>query len=66
MIVKVSKPHQDMRFDVPVVGLRTAEVMRRANASVLALDAGKTLLFERHRMLEEANRAGIAMVGIKE
>jgi UDP-2,3-diacylglucosamine hydrolase len=65
VVVKVSKPHQDMRFDVPVVGLRTVQVMRRANASVLALDAGKTLLFERHRMLEEANRAGISVVGIK-
>ena len=66
VIVKVSKPHQDMRFDVPVVGLRTVQVMRRASASVLALDAGKTLLFERHRMLEEANQAGIAVVGIKD
>jgi DUF1009 family protein len=64
VIVKVSKPHQDMRFDVPVVGLRTVQVMRRARASVLALDAGKTLLFERHRMLEEANEAGIAVVGM--
>ena len=66
VIVKVSKPHQDMRFDVPVVGLRTVQVMRRARASVLALDAGKTLLFERHRMLEEANEAGIAVVGMKD
>lgn len=65
VVVKVSKPHQDMRFDVPVVGLRTIQVMRRANATVLALDAGKTLIFERHRMLEEANQAGIAVVGIK-
>jgi DUF1009 family protein len=64
VIVKVSKPHQDMRFDVPVVGLRTVQVMQRARASVLALDAGKTLLFERHRMLEEANEAGIAVVGM--
>jgi DUF1009 family protein len=66
VIVKVSKPHQDMRFDVPVVGLRTVQVMRHANASVLALDAGKTLLFERHRMLDEANQAGIAVVGIED
>lgn len=66
VVVKVSKPHQDMRFDVPVVGLKTIEVMSRAHASVLALDAGKTLLFERQRMLEEANRSGIAVVGIKD
>ena len=66
VVVKVSKPHQDMRFDVPVVGLRTVQVMRRANASVLALDAGKTLLFERRLMLQEANQAGIAVVGMKD
>jgi DUF1009 family protein len=66
VIVKVSKPHQDMRFDVPVVGVRTVQVMRRASASVLALDAGKTLLFERRRMLEEADEAGIAVVGMKD
>ncbi len=66
VVVKVSKPHQDMRFDVPVVGLRTVQVMRRANASVLALDAGKTLMFERRQMLDEANRAAIAVIGIKD
>jgi UDP-2,3-diacylglucosamine hydrolase len=65
-VVKVSKPHQDMRFDVPVVGAKTIQVMVRANASVLALDAAKTLLFERSRLLEEANRAGIAIVGMKD
>ena len=66
VVVKVSKPHQDMRFDVPVVGLKTIQVMRRSNARVLAVDAGKTLLFERHAMIEEANQAGIAIVGIKD
>jgi UDP-2,3-diacylglucosamine hydrolase len=66
VVVKVSKPEQDMRFDVPVVGLKTIQVMGRANATVLAVDAGKTLLFERQPMLEEANRAGIAVVGMKE
>ncbi len=65
-VVKVSKPRQDMRFDVPVVGRKTIEVMSRAKASVLAVDAGKTLLFERDELLEEANRAGIALVGLKE
>lgn len=66
VVVKVSKPDQDMRFDVPVVGLKTVQVMSRSNATVLAVDAGKCLLFERQAMLEEANRAGIAMVGMKE
>jgi len=62
VIVKVSKPDQDMRFDVPVVGPQTIRVMSRSNAIVLALDAGKTLLFERQRLLEEADGAGIAIM----
>ena len=66
VVVKVSKPRQDMRFDVPVVGLKTIQVMRRSNARVLAVDAGKTLLFERRAMIKEANEAGIAIVGMKD
>lgn len=66
VIVKVSKPHQDMRFDVPVVGPRTIQVMSRSNARALAVDAGRTLLFERPRLLEEANAAGVALVGLKD
>ncbi len=66
VVVKVSKPHQDMRFDVPVVGPKTIRVMSRSNAALLAIDAGKTLLFERDHLLEEANQAGIAIWGMKE
>ncbi len=66
VVVKVSKPHQDMRFDVPVVGPKTVQVMTRSNARALAVDAGKTLLFERRRLVEEANQAGIAIVGMKD
>lgn len=66
VVVKVSKPDQDMRFDVPVIGARTIEVMQRSNARVLALDAKKTLLFERDVLLEKADEAGIAVVGIEE
>ena len=62
-IVKVAKPGQDMRFDVPVVGLATVQVMRRAGATLLSLDAGQTLMFERETMLDAANDAGIAVVG---
>lgn len=61
VVVKVSKPAQDMRFDVPVVGLRTIEVMARANATALALDAGRTLLFDRERLIETADTLGIAI-----
>ena len=66
VVVKVSKPKQDMRFDVPVVGVRTIRVMRRSNARVLAVDAGKTLLFEREQLIEEANQAGISVIGMKD
>jgi hypothetical protein len=61
VVVKVSKPTQDMRFDVPVVGLKTIEVMQRSNATALALDAGKTLLFDRDRLIAAADEAGIAI-----
>ncbi|MBI4164114.1 MAG: UDP-2,3-diacylglucosamine diphosphatase LpxI [Acidobacteria bacterium] len=66
VVVKVSKPKQDMRFDVPVIGPTTIEVMQRSNASVLAVDAAKTLLFERTRLLVAANQAGIAVFGMKD
>ena len=61
VVIKVSKPSQDMRFDVPVVGLRTIDVMRRSNATALALDAGKTLLFDRDALIAAADDAGIAI-----
>jgi DUF1009 family protein len=64
IVVKVSKPQQDMRFDVPVVGVRTIRVMQRSNARVLAVDAGRTLLFEREQLIEEANQAGISVIGM--
>lgn len=63
-VVKVSKPSQDMRFDVPVVGVKTIEVMARANARLLSIDAGKTLLFEREALLELAAQHGIAVMGV--
>ncbi len=62
-IVKVAKPNQDMRFDVPIVGLATIQAMRVAGASALSVDAGKTLMFEREAMLASANEAGITIVG---
>lgn len=60
-VVKVSKPSQDMRFDVPVAGLNTIAVMRRSHATALAIDAGRTLLIDRERLLAEADDAGIAI-----
>lgn len=62
-IVKVAKPRQDMRFDVPIVGLATIQAMRHAGAKVLSVDAGKTLIFDREAFFASANDAGIAVVG---
>jgi DUF1009 family protein len=61
VVVKVSKPRQDMRFDVPVVGKKTIEVMRRSRATALAIDAGRTLLFDRDEIIRAADEAGIAI-----
>src|SRR5580698_9419843 len=61
VVVKVSKPRQDMRFDVPVIGLATVEVMRKCGVTALAIDAGRTLLFDRPRLIEAANSAGLAI-----
>jgi len=59
--VKVSKPNQDMRFDVPVVGLPTVEAMKKAGATALAIDAARTLLFDREKLIEMADQAGIVI-----
>jgi DUF1009 family protein len=62
-IVKVAKPNQDMRFDVPVVGFATIQAMRVAGASALSVDAGKTLMLDGDAIVAAANEAGIAIVG---
>jgi UDP-2,3-diacylglucosamine hydrolase len=60
-VVKIAKPNQDMRFDVPVIGLKTIEVMKAAGASCLGLDAGKCLLLDGEKILDASNAAGIAV-----
>ena len=62
-IIKVAKPKQDMRFDVPVVGLATIQAMRVAGASALSIDAGKTLMLDHESLIASADEAGIAIVG---
>lgn len=62
--VKVSKPGQDLRFDVPAVGPATVGVCREAGIAVLALEAGRTLVLERQAMLAAADAAGLAVVGV--
>ena len=62
-IVKVAKPNQDMRFDVPVIGLATIHAMRDARASALSVDAGRTLVLDGDQVFNAANEAGMAIVG---
>ncbi len=61
-VIKVAKPNQDMRFDVPVIGLKTIEIMAQAGATCLAVDAGKCLLLDGERIIQAADVAGITIV----
>lgn len=65
VVVKVSKPRQDMRFDIPVVGRKTIEVMQETGASALAVSARETLLFHRGEILKKAAECGIAVVAVE-
>lgn len=62
-VIKVAKPNQDMRFDVPVVGIATVEAMQAAGATALSVDAGRALLLDGDEMIRAADRAGISIVG---
>jgi len=62
-IVKVAKPNQDMRFDVPVVGVSTIDAMKSAGATTLSVDAGKTLMIDGDAIVKAADEAGICIVG---
>jgi UDP-2,3-diacylglucosamine hydrolase len=62
-IVKVAKPNQDMRFDVPVIGVPTIEAMKQAGATILSIDAGRTLMIDGDAIVKAADEAGIAIVG---
>ena len=63
-VVKIAKPNQDMRFDVPVIGMKTIETMVQAGASCLSVEAGRTLLFDREALLRRAAEAGIVVVAM--
>ena len=65
-VIKVAKPNQDMRFDVPVVGTRTIETMKQAGATCLALDAGRCLIFDKSAVIAVANDAAISIVAEKQ
>lgn len=64
VVVKISRPGQDMRLDVPVVGIDTLSVMKKSRAKVLAVEAWKSIIVDKKKFLKEADRAGISVVGI--
>jgi DUF1009 family protein len=66
VVVKVKKPDQDFRFDLPAIGTRTIESMEEVGAAVLAVEAGQALLFDSEAMVDRANKAGIIVVGVEE
>jgi len=64
VVVKVSKPQQDLRFDVPAVGLDTVRCLHEVDAAVLAVEAGKTILLDKENLLRQADCYGISVVGV--
>ena len=66
VVIKVSKEKQDMRFDLPVVGMRTLDVMEKTRAKVLAVESGKTLILDKASFLSKAGGLGIIVYGINE
>lgn len=64
VVVKVSKPHQDLRFDLPTIGPGTIAAMKEVGASCLGIEAGRTVILERSPTIAEANLAGIALIGL--
>lgn len=64
VVVKRCKPQQDLRFDLPAIGPKTIEVMRSIKASVLAVEAGRSVMLDREQLLGQAEEAGIAVVGL--
>jgi DUF1009 family protein len=63
-VIKVAKPKQDMRFDVPVIGMHTLDVMKSAGATCLSVEAGRTLLFDRDALLRKANEESVAIIAV--
>ncbi|MBU1567140.1 MAG: UDP-2,3-diacylglucosamine diphosphatase LpxI [Proteobacteria bacterium] len=66
VVVKVKKPGQDFRFDLPATGFDTIKTLQQVKGAVLAVEAGQSLLFDREKMINEANKSGIVVVGVTE
>ena len=64
VVAKVCKPNQDFRFDVPAIGAKTIEIMHQANAKVLAVEAGRAVVFDREEMIALADRYNIAILAV--
>jgi hypothetical protein len=64
VVVKVARPKQDMRFDIPVVGLRTVETLKASGVSVLAVEAEKTLFIEMDEVIKKADEFGIVIMAV--
>jgi UDP-2,3-diacylglucosamine hydrolase len=65
VVVKVCKPHQDLRFDLPAIGSQTIKIMQQVKASCLAIEAGKTIIIDRESVIADADRAGIAIIAME-
>ena len=65
VVVKVARPRQDLRFDIPVIGSRTLQALIDAKVQVLALEAGKTLLLDKETLIKEANAAQLSITGLQ-
>jgi hypothetical protein len=63
VVIKRTKPHQDLRFDLPAIGPQTIQTMVSVQATVLAIEAGRTVIIDREDVLSQANEAGISIVG---
>jgi DUF1009 family protein len=63
-VVKLAKPNQDLRFDVPVIGPATVRLMARLNVTALAIEAGKTLMIDREDLIREADELGLAIIAV--
>ena len=66
VIVKVAKQGHDMRFDIPVIGLHTMKILKKVKASSLAVEAGRTILLEREKIIEQADSLKICLIAIKQ
>ena len=63
-VIKIYKPKQDPRLDLPVIGPATVKTLKRAGASLLAVEAGKTIIIDKEKVIEEGNRNGLCLIGV--